>query len=105
MRLLLASIGMCAMIAFAAPAYGDPNAAADDTGFLSDLQRADIGYPDPGQAIRSARAVCTCLNGGESGLELIHDVRTHNPAFNMDAAATFAVISAKYFCPQQLSEE
>jgi hypothetical protein len=106
MRLLLAVIGACATIGFAAPAYGvpDDDTGGDDTGFLSALRNADIGFTSPSQAIGSGRAVCTCLNSGESGLELVHDVQTHNPAFTMDAAAQFAVISAKYFCPHQLSK-
>lgn len=105
MRLLLALIGACATIGFAAPANADPQeGAGDDTGFLAALHSADIGYNSPAQAVRSAQAVCTCLNNGESGLELVHDVQTHNPAFNLDAAAEFAVISSKYYCPQHLSK-
>ncbi len=105
MRLLLAIIGLCAMIGCAAPAYGDPeDGGGDDAGFLTALNKADIGYASPGQAIGSAKAVCTCLNNGESGFELVHDVKTHNPGFNLDAAAEFAVISAKYYCPQHLSK-
>jgi hypothetical protein len=106
MRRLLALIGVCAIIGLAAPAYGDPEdaPAGDDGAFLAALRGADIGYSNPASAVGSARAVCTCLNNGESGLELVHDVKTHNPAFNMDAAAQFAVISAKYYCPQHLSK-
>ncbi|OBK10436.1 DUF732 domain-containing protein [Mycobacterium asiaticum] len=94
------------MIILAAPAYADPDGGpgGDDAGFLAALHSADIGYNNPSSAIGSARAVCTCLNSGESGLELVNDVKTHNPAFNMDAAAEFAVIAAKYYCPQQLSK-
>ncbi|RUP04062.1 MAG: DUF732 domain-containing protein [Mycobacterium sp.] len=106
MKLLLALIGVCASIGLAAPAYADPadGGGGDDAAFLSALHTADIGYNSPAQAIRSAQAVCTCLNNGESGLELVHDVQTHNPAFNLDAAAEFAVISSKYYCPQHLSK-
>jgi hypothetical protein len=105
MRLLLTLIGVCAMIGFAAPAHSDPDeGGGDDAGFLAALHHADIGYNNPTQAIGSAKAVCTCLNNGESGLELVHDVLTHNPAFNLDAAAEFAVISSKYYCPQHLSK-
>jgi hypothetical protein len=106
MRLLLALIGVCFAIGFAAPACADPadDGGGDDAGFLAALQTADIGYNSPAQAVRSAQAVCTCLNGGESGLELVHDVQTHNPAFNLDAAAEFAVLSSKFYCPQHLSK-
>lgn len=104
MRALLAIVGMSAMIGLAAPAYGDPADLATDAGFLTALQQAGITYPSPDSAVGAAQTVCTCLNHGESGLELVHDVKTHNPAFTMDAAAQFAAISAKYYCPQQLSK-
>jgi hypothetical protein len=106
MRTLVAIIGVCAMIGLAAPANADPDdaPAGDDTAFLAALRGADIGYSNPASAVGSAKAVCTCLRSGESGLELVHDVKTHNPAFNMDAAAQFAVISAKYYCPEHLSK-
>ncbi|OBJ61658.1 DUF732 domain-containing protein [Mycobacterium sp. 1423905.2] len=106
MKLLVAVIGICAAIGFAAPACADPDdgPGGDDASFLAALRSADIAYSNPAQAIGSARAVCTCLNNGESGLELVHDVKTRNPAFNMDAAAEFAVISAKYYCPHQLAK-
>lgn len=106
MRLLLALLGVCTAVGLAAPAYADPadEIGGDDAAFLAALHTADIGYNSPARAVGSAKAVCTCLNHGESGLELVHDVQTHNPAFNMDAAAEFAVISAKYYCPQHLSK-
>lgn len=106
MRGLLTLFGVSVMIGLAAPAYADPDDgdAGNDVGFLGALQQAGITYPSPGQAIGSGRAVCVCLDHGESGLEIIQDVKTHNPAFNMDAAAQFALISAKYYCPHHLSQ-
>lgn len=95
MRPILALLGVCALLSFAAPAYADPNDGGDDAGFLKALQQAGITYASPAQAIGSARAVCTCLDHGEPGLELVQDVKHRNPGFNMDNAAQFAVISAK----------
>ena len=105
-RTLLALAGACVLVGFAAPAYADPGdvQGADDAGFLAALHQADIGYNNPAQAIGSAHAVCTCLNNGESGFELVHDVKKRNPGFSLDAAAEFAVISARYFCPHQLAK-
>ncbi|AKN17104.1 DUF732 domain-containing protein [Mycobacterium haemophilum] len=102
MRLLLVLLGATAMIGLAVPAYADPD--GDDAGFIAALQQTDIGFSNPGQAVASAKAVCTCLNNGESGLELIQDLKTHNPQITMDHAAKFAVLAAKYYCPQQLSK-
>jgi hypothetical protein len=95
-----------AHLALAAPASADapaPTAAGDDGGFLAALRQVGITYPDPANAVTAGKAACTCLDNGESGLRLVHDVETHNPGFDMDRAADFAVIAAKYYCPQQLS--
>ena len=58
----------------------------------------------PDQAVTAGKAVCICLQDGESGLRLVHDVKTHNPAFDMENASQFATIAAKHYCPQQLSK-
>ncbi|MCV7442828.1 DUF732 domain-containing protein [Mycobacterium paraense] len=106
MRLLLAAIGAAAAIGFAAPAYADPPSPpeGDDGGFLAALQQVGIHYSSPDAAVTSGKAVCTCLNNGESGLELVHDVKTHNPGMDMENASNFAMIAAKFYCPQQLSK-
>ena len=106
MRLLLALLGVSTMIGLAAPAYAGPAPppVGDDAGFLAALHQAGISYASPAQAINSGKAVCTCLNNGESGLELVHDVKTHNPGFDMENASNFAMISAKFYCPRQLSK-
>lgn len=76
----------------------------DDGGFVAALQQAGFSFDSPGSAVAAGRAVCSCLNNGESPLELLHDVRTHNPGMDMDMASNFALISAKFYCPQQLSK-
>ena len=104
-KLLLAVLAATTTIGIAAPVHGDAgDGSADDAGFLSALQQASISYPSPDRAIASAKAVCGCLSGGESGLELVHDVKISNPGFDMEIAADFAMISAKFYCPQQLSK-
>jgi hypothetical protein len=101
----LALLGVAAVIGLAAPAHADPDeTGGDDAGFLAALQRSDIGFATPAQAITSAKAVCTCLDNGESGLEVIHDLKTHNPAITMEHASRFAVLAAKFYCPHQLSK-
>jgi hypothetical protein len=106
MKFLLAIVSVCTMIGLAAPAYADPAPPVDgdDAGFLAALRQDGISYASPGQAVTAGKAVCTCLNNGESGLRLIHDVKTHNPGFDMESASQFAVIAAKYYCPHQLSK-
>ncbi len=106
MRLLLAVAGVATMIGLATPAYADPPPApeGDDAGFLAALHQVGINYSSPDAAVTSAKAVCTCLNNGESGLELVHDVKTHNPGMDMENASNFAMIAAKFYCPHQLSK-
>ena len=105
MRTLLAALSVCTVIGLAAPAYADPDdTTGDDAGFLSALQKVGIHYPSPAQAITAGKSVCGCLNNGESGLELVHDVKTHNPGFDMENASNFAMIAAKFYCPHQLSK-
>jgi hypothetical protein len=106
MKLLLAALGAAAVLGFAAPAYADPPPPpqGDDAGFLAALQQVGIHYSSPDAAVTSGKAVCTCLNNGESGLELVHDVKTHNPGMDMENASNFAMIAAKFYCPHQLSK-
>jgi Protein of unknown function (DUF732) len=106
MRTLLTLLGVSVVIGLAAPAYAEPQeyGAADDAGFIAALRDHDIGFNNPDQAIASAKAVCTCLDNGESGLELLHDLKVRNPAITMEHASTFAVLAAKFYCPHQLSK-
>ncbi len=105
MRTLLVALSVCAAIGLAAPVHADQDEpSADDAGFLANLQQVGIHYPSPGQAITAGKSVCGCLNNGESGLELVHDVKIRNSGFTMEEASNLAMISAKYYCPQQLSK-
>jgi Protein of unknown function (DUF732) len=105
MRTLLVVLSVCAAIGLAAPVHADQDeASGDDAGFLSNLQQVGIHYPNPSQAITAGRSVCGCLNNGEPALELVHDVKIRNSGFTMEEASNFAMISAKYYCPQQLSK-
>jgi hypothetical protein len=105
MRTLLAALSVCTAIGLAAPAYADPGEiSGDDASFLSSLQRVGIHYPSPSQAITAGKSVCGCLNNGESALELVHEVKVRNAGFTMEEASDFAMIAAKYYCPQQLSK-
>lgn len=105
MRQLLVLLGATAMIGFASPAHADPDdTTGDDAGFLAALTKVGISYSDPGRAITSGKAVCECLDKGESGLELVHDVKTHNPGMDMENASNFAMIAARFYCPHHLSK-
>jgi Protein of unknown function (DUF732) len=106
MKTLLALLGVSAMIGFAGPAFADPppEPDGDDAGFLAALHQAGFSFASPGSAVQAGRAVCSCLNNGETGLELVHDVKSHNPGMDMEMASNFALLSAKFYCPHQLSK-
>jgi len=106
MKTLLALLGATAMIGFAGPAYADPppEPDGDDGAFLAALHQAGFSFSSPGAAVQAGRAVCSCLNNGETGLELVHDVKSHNPGMDMEMASNFALLSAKYYCPHQLAK-
>jgi hypothetical protein len=106
MKRLLTILGVVAMIGLAAPAYADPppEPDGDDAGFVAALHQAGFSFASEGSAVAAGRAVCSCLNNGESGLELVHDVKSHNPGMDMEMASDFAMLSAKFYCPHQLSK-
>jgi hypothetical protein len=106
MKRLMTLLGVAAMIGLAAPAYADPvpEPDGDDAGFIAALHQAGFNFSSEGSAVSAGRAVCSCLNNGESGLELVHDVKSHNPGMDMEMASNFAMISAKFYCPHQLSK-
>jgi predicted RNase H-like HicB family nuclease len=105
MKTLLATLSVGIAIGIAAPAYADPDdATGDDAGFLAALQKVGIHYPSPTQAVTAGKSVCECLNSGESALELVHEVKVRNAGFTMEEASNFAMMAAKYYCPQQLSK-
>lgn len=103
MRILTAILSACVAIGVAAPAYAEPP-DSDDAGFLSALQQVGIRFADPVRALSVGKAVCGMLNNGESGLELVRDLKTRNPGLDMEDASDFAMISAKYYCPHHLSK-
>ena len=106
MRTLLTLLVVSAMVGLAAPAPAAPPPVpdGDDVGFIAALHQAGFSFSSPDAAVGAGRAVCSCLNNGEAGLELVHDVKTRNPGMDMEMASNFAVLSAKYYCPQQLSK-
>ncbi|MEB3033656.1 DUF732 domain-containing protein [[Mycobacterium] nativiensis] len=113
---LLTVLAAGAVLAFsgAASAHADPElgaqASADDAGvhhaaFLESLRAAGITYSSPSQAIDAARTVCGLVDRGETGLQVITDLKDNNPGFTTDGAAQFAAIAANVYCPHQLTKK
>jgi len=98
---LVALIAVFTAIGLAAPADGEPE--GDDAAFLAALNTAGLTYSSPGQAIASAKAVCGLMARGETGLQVVTDIKNQNPGMTMDAAAQFAAIASNVYCPEHLT--
>lgn len=114
MKFLMALLGVSAVVGFAPYALAEPAAdeqaeaestAIQDGAFLAALRAAGISYNDPAQAVAAGRALCTFADQGESGLQLIADLKANNPGFTTDGAATFAAAAANTFCGQHLTKK
>ena len=92
-----------AIPANAEPGIDEPS-RGDEGQFLSSLQQLGIHFGDPAQAISAGHHVCGLAQRGESGLELINDLREQNPGLSTNSAAQFATVSAQAFCPKQLED-
>lgn len=112
MKRLLMLLGAVTAIGLAAPAHAGfgvvDQLSADDVdvtgnaGFLESLKAADITYTSPDQAVAAGRAVCGLVDRGETGLDVIFDLKADNPDITTDGAAEFAALAAHAYCPQQL---
>ena len=104
MRLLVALVGVSAVLGLAPPAYGDPTVGGnDEAGFLASLRSAGITYTTPDAAVLFAKAVCESMGNGEWGPQMLDELKTENPGLTTDNASSFLAIAAKYYCPQQLN--
>ncbi|GAB3019080.1 DUF732 domain-containing protein [Mycobacterium bourgelatii] len=101
MRLPLALAAAVAFIGCAAPAHADP---AQDSAFINALANAGITVPDPAAAVVSAQAVCGLMRNGETGLQVLTDVKKQNPALTLDGAALFTAIASNTYCPEHLGQ-
>lgn len=103
MRVLSAFLG--AIVMLAAPAHSDPGGPqGQDAAFLAALTNAGLTVPDPSQAVASAHAVCGLMRNGETGLQVLTDVKKQNPALTLDGAALFTAIASNTYCPEHLGQ-
>lgn len=73
MKRFAALLGAVGVIGFAAPAHAEPE--GDDAAFLANLDNSGITYSSPSQVITSAKAVCGLMGRGETGLQVVSDIR------------------------------
>lgn len=101
MRIFLALLGAFGLLSLAAPAHAEPE--GDDAAFLANLNDSGISYSSPAQVISSAKAVCGLMGRGETGLQVVSDIKAQNPGMTMDAAAKFAALASSSYCPRHLT--
>ncbi|AFS14673.1 MULTISPECIES: DUF732 domain-containing protein [Mycobacterium avium complex (MAC)] len=101
MKRLAALLGAVGVIGFAAPAHAEPE--GDDAAFLANLDSSGITYSSPSQVITSAKAVCGLMGRGETGLQVVSDIKDQNPGMTMDAAAKFAALASSAYCPHHIT--
>lgn len=101
MKLLVALLGVVGAIGLAVPTHAEPE--VDDSVFLARLGDAGISYSSPLQVITSAKAVCGLMSRGETGLQVVSDIKDQNPGMSLDAAARFAALAADAYCPHHLT--
>ncbi|HEX5254270.1 MAG TPA: DUF732 domain-containing protein [Mycobacterium sp.] len=101
MRLLLALLGAFGVTSIAALAHAEPE--GDDAAFLANLSNSGIIYSSSSQAITSAKAVCGLMGRGETGLQVVSDIKDQNPGMTMDGAAKFAALASSAYCPHHLT--
>ncbi|PJE10639.1 MAG: hypothetical protein CK429_18750 [Mycobacterium sp.] len=103
MRLVPAVLAAAVVaLGLAAPAHGDP--PGDDAAFLDALAKAGITVPDAARAVTSAQAVCGLMRNGETGLQVLTDVRNQDPGLTLDGAALFTAIASNTYCPEHLGQ-
>lgn len=112
MKVLFAPVVATTAIVLAAPGHAEPGVveagaveagAVDSREFIDSLHQVGITFDDPAQAVAAGQAVCGLAATGESGLELLTDLRNANPALTINGAAQFAAIAARSYCPHQLA--
>ncbi|MEE2855501.1 MAG: DUF732 domain-containing protein [Actinomycetota bacterium] len=101
MKRLLALLGAFGVSGCAALAHAEPD--GDDAAFLANLSNSGITYSSPSQVIASAKAVCGLMGRGETGLQVVSDIKEQNPGMTMDGAAQFAALASSAYCPHHLT--
>lgn len=105
-KLRIALVSAAIGLAVAVPAHAEPEideqSAGEDKVFLSALRQLGFAFNDEASAVTAGRSVCGFIDRGASGLQLLNDVRSENPALSISGAAQFTTIAAKSYCPQQV---
>ncbi|MBS4730215.1 DUF732 domain-containing protein [Mycobacterium sp. SM1] len=92
----LAAAGLAALIGIPAIANADPG----DSAFLSSLDQLGIQYPNPTDAITSAKEVCDYLAQGHTSNQAARGVKNANPDLSLTKASQFVAMARATYCNQ-----
>lgn len=96
-RTLVGAAAVVASLGLAAPAAAD----AQDSGFLTALDRAGISYPDAADAVAGAHSVCDYLVAGHNPKQAAKGVKNANPSLTLTMANQFVSIARTVYCDEQ----
>ncbi|MGV0627138.1 DUF732 domain-containing protein [Mycolicibacter minnesotensis] len=99
-----ALLGVALVIGWAGPASAEPEAGGGDAAFLASLRAVGLAFASTDLAIAAAHTVCGLVQNGETGLQVVKEVKAQNPELSMDGAAQFAALAANSYCPEQLAK-
>jgi hypothetical protein len=92
----LAAAALLSFIGAAGPANADPG----DSAFLASLDKMGIQYPDPTQAVASARQVCDYIAQGHTLNQAARGVKNANPDLPLTQASRFVEAAKATMCSQ-----
>lgn len=65
--------------------------------------KTGIGFKNAFHAVAAGTKVCDLAKAGKAQLEILSAIRSHNPGFSFDRAATFTELAANTYCPDQMA--
>lgn len=107
MKCTLAVLTVPAVVVATGPAHSDPDdgsSQAVDLAFLTALNQAGVTYGDAGRTITAGHTMCSLVDNGKSGSELVTRLRKHNNNLTEEHARQFMAIALQTYCPQNLQK-
>lgn len=95
-KLLLAAATVAALIGLPATAKAEPG----DTVLLGSLDAIGIQYPNPTQAVTSAREVCEYIAQGHTSNQAARGLKNANPELTLTQASQFVAAARAAYCSQ-----
>lgn len=95
----LAAAAVATFFGLPATANADPG----DTVLLGSLDAIGIRYPNPTQAVASAREVCEYITQGHTSNQAARGLKNANPELTLTQASQFVAAARAAYCSQPSS--